>query len=318
MKTVLEYFINESFKVPQFTEIDKQLKANSGDKYRRGMKSFKDFYRLYNFEWSEITPDHITTLKAPFDDADRKRVRNIVAGKQSGIVFSIVDGKYTWTVDSNRTGHQLAGELPYNIRYTSKSIPTIKEFTDTLLDKSDELMLLELNGFLEYSSYSKQNQRDKNKDGIVLQGDPNYYKNVAKENLKRYNKIIAQHKSEKKKDEIDDLLVKGQTAVAKVFDLMREAVESPEKYQNVTYDIERLNEIVYSSTSYDRGRVIGNDGIMILSKQLVSISMRLSTQSSYSNPESDLRGLENIKKKLQDKIDMLNIKIKDIESKVRS
>lgn len=202
------------------------------------------------------------------------------------------------------------GEENIDYKESPKNISVKKEYeTMAYLDNAKKVWVLPLSG---HEIFDKKAARRNAQDGIVLQGDEEYYKRLAQSNVERYKKMIAKAKAEAA-SKTDTIAQDVQEIVNDVMDLTKAAAADPIKYADVSYDICSLVEKVYSQRQYDtkRNQGYGSDGLLILFKIYLENHLTIAKNGGHDyNRTSKDNAVKNIKTKI-DQIKQQIVKIKE-------
>ena len=133
------------------------------------------------------------------------------------------------------------------------------------------------------------------KDGIVLQGDEYYYKEVAERNIKRYKQIIAQRKAEKAAQD-DTLSKEVQEVLNKILELNMKIIKEPVKYADCLYDIATLAYYSYGNINK------ANSGNSLLYMYSEYVDANVKNASGKNDYDWIVDAQEKTTKKLSEKI----------------
>ena len=288
--------VNEAFGNPYLMILAKQLKESG--------HSFKEIFNKYgsHVSWDQIDSSHITVhnwrYKYP-SDKDLKAARAIISGKSFGyiITFRYEDNKlkFVRVIDHHKDTIVLGGS--YARWYQAKST----ELIDMIIGngysnpKCDGMIII--HKMNELSNWEKRNERGQARSGMV-ENTPEYYRRVARENIERYKKIVAQNRANRNTGEIENVQKMVDAFLRDIMQASQNVMKNPMKYKDELFWLEKLNEYAYNRVNYDRGKSYGEDGVLILFNRYMEIwAKTASGQETYISGDANI-----ILKSLQDRI----------------
>ena len=194
--------VSESLKDPKLIELAKYLKkfASKSSFYNY---SFGGLFSQFGVEWDKITESDWETI-TDIEKA-KKIVRKVISNRSnsiSSIILLEYDGEIKYLITRYVVFDLKNTKRLYDFHakeYYDKTSPEKlsdlkqRDIVDLITDNAVTYLL---DSSKMYATQDKQIARRIAKDGIVLQGDEYYYKEVAERNIKRYKQIIAQRKAE--------------------------------------------------------------------------------------------------------------------------
>jgi hypothetical protein len=248
-----ESSINEALNEPHLLELVKQLKDNKID--------VKKFFNSKTIPWDQIDAAHVKEY--PNIDAKAKTVaRNIIAGRDGikGIILlRNSEDKYTYAISNSKDFIELDRDLVSRWRE-----PCWKDYSSTelmwMVEDSRSMVVITWDSDFVYNRIKMQVQRRDSRLGMVL-NTPEYYEEVAKENIRRYKKIIAMNKA-KKDDEIEKIdkdieLIMNKSL--KMVQGIRQTPTSGASWMNSS-KIDKIFDSIYNQSSYGGGET----GLLVL------------------------------------------------------
>lgn len=313
--------ITEKLNDPKLLELAKYLKQFSS-KNSYNDKSFSGIFGKYNIEWDKI------------QESDWNKIENLKeAQKYIGKINSNSSNKYLRGIILIERNKKISGLFSYktyidfynnrveydydNGTYSNVKKPRIINYDKiidmkNLLQEGDICYFLDLTPF-EKSYIAKKSERDRNKKGMILQGDEEFYKKLAKENIERYKKIIAKNKAEQAAKQ-DKLVEQVKDTINKVMELSIKIFQGGPKYADLQYSISSLIEKINSKQIWNsKGKSTGSDGLLYIFNEYLSASLDVSKNGGY---DFQRRNIEIYKNKLNQIIQNIEQKITDIESKL--
>ena len=149
----------------------------------------------------------------------------------------------------------------------------------------------------ELSNWDKRNERGQARSGMV-ENTPEYYRRVARENIERYKKIVAQNRTNRNTGEVENVQKMVDAFLRDIMQASQNVMKNPMKYKDELFWLEKLNEYAYNRVKYDRGKSYGEDGVLILFNRYMEIwAKTASGQETYISGDANI-----ILKSLQDRI----------------
>ena len=182
-----------------------------------------------------------------------------------------------------------------------------------LMGEGDTCYILDLSKYKQEINKLKS-QRIDAKDGLVLQGDSEYYSKIAKENVERYKKIIAQNKANKSINS-DTYCERVNELVNKALEVSTEIYKGGAKYADLEYEIAHVIESIYRTKTYTSKGPTGTNGVLVLFNNYLKTSMSIVKNGGYNHERSSL---ESTKKELEKQLDDLENRISKIEDSMSS
>lgn len=309
--------ILESLKDPKLLKLAKYLKQFA-NKNKNIDSSFANLFGRYNVEWDKITESDWETIE-DYERA-RKAVRKIITnGKNSIATLALItdeNGKDIRYLISPITFIDFKhGTNKYNYetgQYQYKEAPQVDH-----LMKQYEMLNYITDGCITYildaSKYqttgSKRMERYDSKNGMVLQGDEYYYREVARKNIERYKKIIAQNKAERVAQK-DNLSQEVKEVLNKILELNMKMVSNPTKYADCQYDLGKLSYEAYNGLSKAKS---GNSLLYYYNEYVSYLVKNASGKAAYG---FEYEGGDKKIVELQRKIKEIKEVIAEIEAKM--
>ena len=297
--------VNEAFGNPYLMLLAKQLKESG--------HSFKEIFNKYgsNVSWDQVDSSHITIhnwrYKYP-SDKDLKAARAIISGKSYGyiITYRYENNKLNFVrvIDHHKDTIVLGGG--YARWYQAKSTELIDMIIGNSYSnpKCDGMIII--HKMNELSNWDKRNERGQARSGMV-ENTPEYYKRVARENMERYKKIVAQNRANRNSGDVERVQKNVNEFLQKIMQASNTVMKNPTKYGDKMYRLQHLNEYAYDKVSYDRGRTYGSDGVLVLFNRYMDSWTRTATgQTTYYS--GDVRKLLQ---SIEERIDKIISKAQD-------
>lgn len=313
---VNEEFINEAINEPHLLELVDQLKK---DKISTSL-----IFNQFNLEWDQIDSSQVHEY-IRIDNAAKTKIRNIIAqrGNQRGLIllWSNVAKKYTHIISHRKDIISLGPSLYTNdFRYPRPWVDKTSTALMQYVDSADSVVIIDLTTNDLLNVQKKQADRRKSREGVVY-NTPEYYEQVARENIERYKKIIIQNKTIKKNDNIEKIDADIELIVSSAFkyaqNIRKQFKHNPNNPNNHYFETSKIENImneIYDkkhwvgyNSNHSRDGYAGSEGLLSLYDQYMRSYMR----TLATNEPGDSRRLNGLEKELTDKIRtlkrMLNI-----------
>lgn len=276
--------------------------------------SFKDLFGRRMMAWDDIDSTHIVKYEWRYkypDAKDLSAARQIISGKQSGIIFLYCYDdnnkiKFMKSINDNKVVHKFAKSSYGGRGMSMRSTEIIDMICGKGYDRTDGMLIILDNG-LTRDVIKKRGARMDARQGMV-ENNPEYYKELARENIARYKKIIATNRAKKNTGSVERVQKKVEEIIQRVLKASTNIAKDPMKYKDSLMYLSTLNDYVYSRISYDRGKVYGKDGILILFNEYMdkwSTTAAGANDYSYMN-NTDIRvRLDNIEQKIDERISQM-------------
>ena len=237
--SILESNINEALNEPHLLKLAKTMHDN------KKSVNFSEAFRYMNIAWDEIDSSNVSVYKTYNDDA-LKAARKIFSAGNPGIIILVnKNNEYTHCITNNKWVYVLNPLRYSTTQYEAKATDIVE-----LINNSEEVIIIETSGM---SVQGKQIARYKALEGMVIQGDERYYKDLARDNIKRYKKIIAQNKALKDNDEVKKLSEKVQECLNRMMAATNKIMSDPVKYADSFVYLSILQNYICSSAYSSNG-----------------------------------------------------------------
>lgn len=306
--------VSESLKDPKLIELAKYLKKFASKSYYN--YSFGGLFSQFGVEWDKITESDWETI-TDIEKA-KKIVRKVVSNRSnsiSSIVLVEYDGEIKYLITSDVVFDLKNTKRLYDFNkneYYTKTSPErlsgLKQYEVVDLIKDNAVTYL-LDSSKMHAVLDKQLARRIAKDGIVLQGDEHYYKEVAERNIQRYKQIIAKRKAERAAQD-DTLSKEVQEILNKILELNMKIIKEPVKYADCLYYIAKLSYYSYGSINNAKS---GNSLLFMYSEYVDANVRNASGKNSY---DWVVDAQEKTTKQLKEKIKEMREEIAKIEAKM--
>ena len=324
--------ISESFQSSILREINSYLEKKrkedlelaKEDKWHRITPKFKTiFAQGYKaVQWDKITDDMVKEYSK--EDAEGVKFAKRICSNRSnsfpGMIILIsnnekAESKYSGLI--LHTGwttyyHSLISDYYRKIGSSEAIKPS--EVEDFLTKK---FYIVDLSKLLTDDIVVKRRQE---KEGMVLQGDADYYKKIASANYDRYKKYADKIKAEK--DANDGIPEKVNEYMKKVMDLVTDFSTDPTryiKYDHIEYDIQALLEMTSDKKVWNHGKnggyISGQDGLLTVFAVYMKNKLSLVKGNSYTSSFAK-SNYDNAKKELEEIFKKIDQKIANIEAKI--
>ena len=306
-----EELINEAINEPHLLELVNQMKKDG-----ENPKSL--IFNEFGIEWDQIDSSNVQEYDK-IDSKAKTKIRNIIAKRDNvrGLVllYDIVKKRYTHVI-SHRKDVLSLGRMIYSKDQYGRHVYT--RWTDMsstelmgIVDNADSAVIISLTTNDFYSKQTKQADRRKSREGMV-HNTPEYYEEVAKENIARYKKIVAQNKAAGKNKDLDKIDTEVEAIVQAAFKYAQNVRKNfkpnpnnPHDHYFETSKIENIMDEIYDkkvwvgyNKTYGREGYKGSDGLLSLYDQY----MRAYIRATATGDTTIVKNLDTLKILLNDKI----------------
>lgn len=293
---IIESVINEAINEPHVLEFVTQLKND-------GYDVKKVLFDKFTIEWDLIDSSHVQEYNK-IDNSTKTKIRNVISGKNRGIVllWSNVHDKYIAAISSRKELFNLNPAI--RVRSSGGYVQYWRECKSTELmdcvDMADSAVIITWSDTDAYMRIAKHNKRVDSRNGVVY-NTPEYYEQIARENIERYKKIINQNKALKKNEDFDKLdndIEAIVNAALKYTQKIRKEFkdDGSTRYIYAHIKIENIMSSIYGKsiyTGYRKGHSSyeGTDGLLYMYEQYVKsyIAAAAKGDKYYINKLNELR-----------------------------
>ena len=283
-----ESILNEALSEPHLLELVDQIKKNKKD---------LDLKRLL-FNWFEIKWDNIDSSNVreylKLDKEALTTARNVIAGRNNEVkgilLLRNAKGEYTHIISYKKDYLYLGERAGYRIFGPRWSEERSSELM-YMVEHCDSFVAIIWDGDWNWERSKLQSERRQARAGMVL-NTPEYYEDIAKENLARYKKIIAQNRANRlasSNAEFEKIDADVEAIVMKTLKLTQQYRNNAKSNNgNNTmnsnwdiYKVEEINKDVYDRQVYmgydskrGRSKYNGSHGLLYLYSEFTKCFMR--------------------------------------------
>ena len=264
-----EGMINEALNEPHLLELMDQLKKNNP---KFNVKNL--IFDWITIPWDEIDSSNVKEC-TKMDAKEKAKARNIISGRDDirGIIL-LRNSKDEYTHIIHKK--EIISLNPDAYRYSWGPSWSDEKPTELMyyVERADSMVIISWDWNMSNKRYTTRRDRVNARSGMV-HNTPEYYESVARENMERYKKIIAQNRANRMNDsEFDKIDADVEAIVQKTLQLTieyRKNAKTGDKTQGI-WDadrIENLNRDIYDKkvyVGYNRGNngYSGNNGLLVL------------------------------------------------------
>lgn len=150
--------------------------------------------------------------------------------------------------------------------------------------------------------------RNDARQGMITPGDAEQYKKIAKENILRYKKILAENRVKGNTTEYEEVAKKVGDILERANKMSMDVIKHPEKYS--FFDMSHIFDQIRDSEHYDKGKVYGTNGLLIKYKSFINKYMDIRKNTGYGDPANQLASLNKQKESLLQYIDKIDANLK--------
>ncbi len=316
---VNEDTVNEALNEPHLLELVDTMKKNK-------LNPTKLIFNEFNIEWDLIDSTNVKE----FDTIDAKAktlARNIIARRDdiNGLILlRNKNDEYYCVISHRKDSLRITNDLTYRSRvqdygyyapsdsayWASRSSTELM----SIVEQAYSMVIITWDYAQRSSRYKKHALRTQQKDGVVY-NDPWYYEQVARNNMERYKKIIAQNKAARKAGDFDkldkDIELIIQKSMQKAAEVRKKFVAKPNNPNSTASYYMECNKIddimrdIYDQTHYSPRGSYGSNGLLLLYNNYVQEFIKTHASGDTYNQ----RKMEQYKRELDEKIKELKTKL---------
>lgn len=280
-----ESMINEALSEPHLLELVDQIKKNNKD---------LDLKRLL-FNWFEIKWDNIDSSNVrEYHKLDKEALttaRNIIAARANEVkgilLLRNARGEYTHIISYKKESLYLGERSGY--RFGPRWMGDKSSELMYMVEHADSFVAIIWDGDWSWERSKIQSNRRKSREGMIL-NTPEYYEDIARENLARYKKIIAQNRANRlasSNEEFAKIDADVEAIVMKTLKLTQQYRNNAKSNNGNTtssnwdiYKVEEINKEIYDRQVYvgykkkSGSMYEGSDGLLYLYSEFTRYFMR--------------------------------------------
>ena len=307
-----EELINEALNEPHLLEIADQLKKS---KINPAI-----LFSHFDIEWDLIDSSNVQEFNK-IDAKAKTKIRNTIARRDDirGIILLRNERarKYTSIISDKKEILDLNNGKVYSFGSFMRTWVglTTTELMD-YVDRADSAIIINWTNAEPLSRNRKQVDRRKSREGMI-HNTPEYYEELARENIARYRKIVEQNKAARKAGDFDTIDKDVETIVSAAFkyvqNIRKNFKPNPNNPHNHYFENSKIENIMneiydkktwvgYKATAFSvKDGYSGEDGLLSLYDQY----MRLYIRVTATGDSADSKRLNSLKTLLDDKIKVL-------------
>lgn len=281
-----ESMVNEALNEPHLLELVDQIKKNNKDIDLKHL-----LFNRFEIKWDNIDSSNVREYHK-IDKEALTTARNIIAGR-NGEVRGILllrnyKGEYTYIISYKKDSLYLGAKAN---RYVSPHWAD-KRSSELMymVEHADSFVAIIWDGDWAWARSKERQDRRKAREGMIL-NTPEYYEDIAKENLARYKKIIAQNRANRlasSNAEFEKIDADVEAIVMKTLKLTQQYRNNVKSGTGNTlnsnwdiYKVEEINNAIYDKQVYigydskkGRSQYIGSHGLLYLYSEFTRCFMR--------------------------------------------
>lgn len=313
---VNEGVVNEALNEPHLLELADQMK-----KLKLNAKNI--LFEHLPIEWDLIDSSNVQEY-SKIDAKAKTKIRNVISGRDGihGIILlrKNINGPYDYVITNKKEVLNISNEYVYsNEKYYYGRMWLPKTTTELMMkyvDMCDSAVIISFDTNAIYAKMHKRSGRAEARKGMV-HNTPEYYEELARENIARYRKIIEQNRAARKSGDFDAIDKDVETIVSAAFKYAQNIRKNfkpdpnnPHSHYFETSKIENIMEEIYnkktwvgfkSTASTVKDGYSGDDGLLSLYDQYIRLYMKVSSTGN----SMDGKRLNNLKTLLDNKIKIL-------------
>lgn len=275
--------INESTKSSIIRQLIEQMaKRNNETKHDYWAKTpvFKDLFNRFNIKWSEVEDSDFEIVEnVPENESNKekikarkeieKRVKSVIkyySTNAEAVILLKPSGSDKFTYVFSPQGRLY--DIDRGIEVKGNGRQALSQSAKMDLLNGNDIYFLDLTDKINRNEIRKE--RARTKSGIINPRDPWEMEQLARQNIERYNEIIAKNKATRS--------IQNDTIAEEVNELLQMAMSITEKfnkdvikYATLSFKINSILSLIYEKRSYHKSSTgIGDDGIMVLFARYLS------------------------------------------------
>lgn len=284
--------ITEALTEPHLLKLAEYLKTKN--------RSFRGIFGN-DYAWDKITSKDVLSFEHGFTDEAKKACNMILYSRKNGMIVTfdrngnyrdIFKGKYHYDISDSSYRFGLNGNM------------TTNEILDELKYASEIIVIYFTHAM---TTYDLQRDRRASREGMITNTEWQN-REIARENIKRYKKIVAQNRANRDKDyeEIDKQV---ESIILRVLKASQISHRDPNKISAI--QVQRLNEWIYDEVRYSSSThtSYGKTGLLRLYNTFTDYLADVKKGSSYT---FQIEGLEKVKVEIKDTIKKIDEELKSL------
>jgi hypothetical protein len=187
-----ESMINEALSEPHLLELVAQIKRNNKDLDLKRL-----LFNWFEIQWDDIDSSNVREYNR-LDNEALTTARNVIAARANEVkgilLLRNADGEYTHIISYKKDYLWLAEKIGGYRYYGARWVDSKSSELMYMVERADSFVAIIWDGDWPWKRSKLQADRRNARKGMVL-NTPEYYEDIAKENVARYKKIIAQNRA---------------------------------------------------------------------------------------------------------------------------
>lgn len=290
----IEANINEAFIEPHLLKLAEYLKTQKSN-----------FNRLFGnragIAFDKITSKDVQTFRYPRNIDDGVKAANqIISGKASGFVVILDKQDKFEMLIYGKNYINLSSGYSFGRHGCAKST----ELLD-ICRHAGEIMVFKSSQ--DFQTWGLQSDRRESREGMITNTEDQNRK-IAKENIERYKKIVAQNRANKDKD-FEEIDKQVESIIMRVLKASQISHRDPSKIS--AYQVSRLNEWIYDERKWDSKshNAYGKDGLLRVYSKYTEYFQNVRNGNAHN---FQIDGLKECKEKLIDIIKKIEDELKSL------
>jgi len=323
----------KDIKAKKQEEIEKKYKEEQerwGHAYKDSNynKTFKDIFGgNEGIRWDKISDSDITSIPASdeFSPKVKKELMSVIKSSSKNIVlikdkedkeflYVIYTWGYVYYLTDNNNGYGYSKGAGQHVKhYGGRHTKDLTNKEKLELCKGNNIYLVDVSNKVE--GQKLRQERNNEKSGMVLL-DPDSLKQLAKENVERYKRIMRENRAKNLNN--DELINRCKKIINQVASYATMVAKDPVRHADLLSDISSLSQWIYDKKRYNQptrynkqGYYSGVNGLLPMLMEYADLVKDLSTNGGYSFQNDKLTSIQKAMKESVEKAESLLKKIED-------
>lgn len=286
--------ITEAFTEPHLLKLAEYIKSKKSS-----------FRRLFGdgagVALDKITSKDVQTFRYPRNIEDGVKAANqIISGRSSGFIVLLNKQDEFSSLIYGKNYINLYSGYEFGRRHSVRST----ELLD-MCKRAGEIMVFRLTQ--DFQTWELRSDRREARNGMITNTE-DQNRRIAKENIERYKKIVAQNRANRDKD-FEEIDKQVESIIMRVLKASQISHRDPSKIS--TIDVSRLNEWIYDEVRYSSSthKSYGKTGLLRLYNTFTDYLADVKKGGAY---DFQIEGLQKVKVQIKNTIEKIDEELKKL------
>lgn len=288
----IEANLNEAFIEPHLLKLAEYIKSQKSS-----------FLRLFGnnagIAFDKITSKDVQTFRYPRNIEDGVKAANqIISGRTSGFIVLLNKEDEFSSLIYGKNYISLYSGYGFGRSHSARST----ELLD-MCKRAGEIMVFRLTK--DFQTWKLQSDRREARAGMITNTE-DQNRRIARENIERYKKIVAQNKANRDKD-FEEIDKQVESIIMRVLKASQISHRDPSKISDI--QVSRLNEWIYDEVQFNRSthKSYGKTGLLRLYNKFTDYLADVKKGKAY---DFQIEGLQKVKVEIADTIKKIDEELK--------